>query len=110
VASTRFRRSAIGLLPIRTILRRKKYTICCASQDHLWTEFFLAWRHNIIETVDMSKIWKCPYCGQSIEVDTRKRPPGYFETCKLRDRMIGDECIAYRDPKLAEALIKKLEG
>jgi hypothetical protein len=55
----------------------------------------------------MANIWDCPLCGQSIEVGTRKRPPGYFETCRLREYMVGEECIAYRDPQRAQKLLKK---
>ena len=29
--------------------------------------------------------------GQSIEIGTGRRPPNYFETCRLRDHIIGNE-------------------
>ena len=55
----------------------------------------------------MTDVWECRFCGQRIEVGAHKRPPGYFETCKLRDHMIGDECIAFRDPDKARELLRK---
>ena len=55
----------------------------------------------------MANIRDCPLCGQSIEIGTGRRPPNYFETCRLRDHMIGDECIAYRDPVGALALLNE---
>ena len=55
----------------------------------------------------MPSVWDCPFCGQSIEVGTHKRPSDYFETCRLRDHMIGDECIAYRQPDKALELLKQ---
>jgi hypothetical protein len=55
----------------------------------------------------MANIWDCPLCGQAIEIGTHKRPPGYFETCKLPDHMVGDECLAYRDPDRALQLLKE---
>jgi hypothetical protein len=55
----------------------------------------------------MANIWDCPLCGQSIEVGTRRRPQGYFETCRLREHMVGDECIAYRQPDKALGLLKQ---
>jgi hypothetical protein len=55
----------------------------------------------------MSNIWDCPFCGQTIEVGTGRLPPNYFETCKLRDHLVGNECIAYRDPEAARRLLLK---
>jgi hypothetical protein len=52
-------------------------------------------------------IWDCPLCGQAIEIGTGKRPPGYFETCLLREHMVGDECLAYRQPEKALELSKQ---
>jgi hypothetical protein len=53
----------------------------------------------------MANIWDCPLCGQVVEIGSR--PPNYFETCRLRDRMIGDECLAYRDLRGAEKILKE---
>ncbi len=55
----------------------------------------------------MAMTWDCPICWQRVEIGNGKLPPGYFETCKLRDHMIGDECIAYRDPQRAQQLLKR---
>jgi hypothetical protein len=52
----------------------------------------------------MANIWDCPLCGQSVEIGAGL-PPNYFDTCRLRDHMIGDECIAYRDPERARRLL-----
>jgi hypothetical protein len=48
----------------------------------------------------MANIWDCPLfeIGGGL-------PPDYFETCRLRDQMVGDECIAYRDPERARRLL-----
>jgi hypothetical protein len=59
------------------------------------------------EATIVANIWDCPLCGQRIEVGTRKRPPDYFETCRLRDHMVGDECIAFRDPEAALKILKE---
>jgi hypothetical protein len=48
--------------------------------------------------------WDCPLCGQSLEIGGGL-PPDYFETCRLRDHMIGQECIAYRDLERARRLL-----
>jgi hypothetical protein len=53
------------------------------------------------------EVWTCPYCKQSIEIISGRPelPPGYFQKCLLRDRMIADECIAYRNLDRARELI-----
>jgi hypothetical protein len=53
------------------------------------------------------EVWTCPYCEQSIQIifGRPELPPGYFEKCQLRDRMVADECIAYRNPDKARKLI-----
>ena len=56
----------------------------------------------------MDEIWKCELCGQSVEVVAGKfveLPQGYFENCKLREHMIGDECIAFRDADAAKRIL-----
>ncbi len=55
----------------------------------------------------MANVWDCPLCGQSVEIGSGKLPPNYFETCRLRDHMIGTECIAYRDLDRAQAILKE---
>ena len=37
-------------------------------------------------------------------------PRGYFETCKLRDRMAGFECIAFRQETRARELLAEKEA
>jgi hypothetical protein len=56
----------------------------------------------------MGEIWKCELCGQSVKVVAGKfveLPQGYFENCKLREHMIGDECIAFRDADGARRIL-----
>lgn len=53
----------------------------------------------------MANIWDCPFCGQAIEVGSGRLPPNYFETCRLREYLIRDECIAYRDREEARRLL-----
>lgn len=38
-----------------------------------------------------------PLCGKCVEIGSGKLPPDYYETCRLREYMIGLECIAYLD-------------
>jgi hypothetical protein len=58
--------------------------------------------------------WECGICGQTLEIqdgDDLKRLEGYVENCKLREHMVGDECIARRQRELARKLISKpIEG
>ena len=58
---------------------------------------------------DIDRSWTCEICGQSLfrPAGSTKTilPPGYFQNCKLRDHMIGDECIAYRDLPKAKSLV-----
>jgi hypothetical protein len=49
--------------------------------------------------------WTCEFCGQTIELG-QQLPQGYFDTCKLRDHLIGDECIARLDPDGARRLLR----
>jgi len=53
------------------------------------------------------EVWTCPFCKQSIEIafGRPELPQGYFEKCEFRDRMIADECIAYRNPDKARKLM-----
>jgi hypothetical protein len=51
--------------------------------------------------------WQCPLCHQIVTLikDGNPRlPRGYFETCKLKDRMAGIECIAFRQETRAREL------
>ena len=75
----------------------------------------LDWRYVIYEQRQKvslqdlkARIWTCPICDQSVVKRPNDRkpilPPGYFETCKLRDQMIGEECIARRDVEAAKKL------
>ena len=40
------------------------------------------------------QIWTCEICGQQVEMNSKQRPEGFFENCKLREHMVGDECIS----------------
>lgn len=56
----------------------------------------------------MSNIWKCEFCGQCIEIadnGAKRLPEGYFDKCKLREDMVGDECIAFRQPDMARTIV-----
>jgi hypothetical protein len=56
------------------------------------------------------RIWTCELCGQSVIKRPNSRPilpSGYFENCKLRDHLVGDECIARRDLARARTLLKE---
>ena len=53
--------------------------------------------------------WICEFCGQVVErrEDGRARwPVRTYENCKLKDHYVGNECIAYRDPKKAAKLVE----
>lgn len=51
--------------------------------------------------------WRCSLCG--VTVDWKDNipilPAGYFDTCKLKDHLIGNECVAYRDIHRARKLL-----
>jgi hypothetical protein len=55
----------------------------------------------------LGKPWVCPLCGQTVIVgpDGPRMRPKYYETCKLTNHMIGNECLAYRDFEGAKRLI-----
>ena len=60
----------------------------------------------------MNRTWKCEFCGQSVGVVAGKfaqLPEGYFDNCKLREHMIGNECIAFRDADAAKLLLQKTD-
>ena len=51
--------------------------------------------------------WKCPICAQTVVFGPQgpiELPEGYFEACKLRKHMVGDECIAFSDLETAMRL------
>jgi hypothetical protein len=48
----------------------------------------------------LRQTWTCAICGQSIIHGPQgiiEIPDDYYEVCKLRENMIGDECIAFAD-------------
>jgi hypothetical protein len=58
----------------------------------------------------VKRVWTCELCGQSVIKRLGSAPilpSGFLENCKLRDHMIGNECIARRDLKAARKLIKE---
>lgn len=55
-----------------------------------------------------SRVWKCPTCAQTVIARPSSQPilpSGYFDTCKLKDRMIGIECVARGDLEAAKRLL-----
>jgi hypothetical protein len=55
-----------------------------------------------------SRVWKCPICAQTVIAGPGSQPilpSGYFDTCKLKDRMIGIECVARGDLEAAKRLL-----
>jgi hypothetical protein len=59
---------------------------------------------NELET----RVWKCPICAQTVIARPGSQPilpSGYFDNCKLKDRMVGIECIARRDLEAAKRLL-----
>lgn len=53
-------------------------------------------------------MWECEFCTQTVLLDvdgTPWFPPGFVENCRLRDHIIGYECIAFRDRERAERLL-----
>jgi hypothetical protein len=56
------------------------------------------------------RVWTCELCGQRViqrPGSPAMLPTGFFENCKLRDHMIGDECMARGDLRAASKLIKE---
>lgn len=53
----------------------------------------------------MVQVWDCPLCGQVVEIGSEKLPPDYFESCRLREQLVGDECLAYRDLERARQIL-----
>ncbi|MGV7219231.1 hypothetical protein [Bradyrhizobium sp. UFLA05-112] len=57
-----------------------------------------------------ARIWECPICTQMVIARTGSRPilpSGFYDNCKLKDHMLGDECIARRDPATARRLLEE---
>jgi hypothetical protein len=55
-----------------------------------------------------SRVWTCPICGQHVIQRPNSgpvMPPDYIENCKLRDHLIGNECIARGDLAGAKRLL-----
>jgi hypothetical protein len=75
------------------------------------------WHYIVYETLKpvrleelQKRVWTCELCGQSVINRLGSAPilpSGFLENCKLRDHMIGDECIARRDLKAGRKLIKE---
>jgi hypothetical protein len=63
----------------------------------------------VSKSVPDAKAWTCPICGQMVVVrgpnSRLELPDGYFENCKRREHMIGDECIAFLDLDEAKRLV-----
>jgi hypothetical protein len=68
-------------------------------------------RKPVAERDLAQRVWTCEICGQKVikrpDSALPILPPGYFEDCKLRDRMIGDECLARRDLEAARRLMER---
>ena len=65
------------------------------------------------KSIPDAKQWTCPICGQMVVVhgpSLLELPDGYFDNCKLREHMIGPECIAYGDLNEAKRLVEAVRG
>ena len=53
-------------------------------------------------------MWECEFCSQTVLLDvdgTPWFPAGFVENCRLKDSMVGYECIAFRDRESAARLL-----
>jgi hypothetical protein len=66
-------------------------------------------RKPVSEPELAERIWTCEFCEQKVIMRPGSAlpilPPGHFDNCKLRDHMVGNECIARRDPETATRLL-----
>jgi hypothetical protein len=53
------------------------------------------------------KTWTCPFCQQTVRLGAYGccASQSFFKNCLLRDHMVGDECIAYLNPRKARELM-----
>jgi hypothetical protein len=51
--------------------------------------------------------WTCPFCQQKIRIGAYGFCPSaaFFERCQLKEHIVDDECVAYRDPRKARQLM-----
>ena len=74
-----------------------------------WHYIVCEGRKPVSERDLAQRIWACELCGQKVIMRPGSAlpilPPGYFDNCKLRDHMIGNECIARRDPETGRRLL-----
>ena len=62
----------------------------------------------LAERPSLRKSLTCEICGQSVVYGPEgpiEFPANYFETCFLRDHMVGNECFAFRDLGGAKRLL-----
>jgi hypothetical protein len=63
---------------------------------------------------DVKMIWTCELCGQAAVSHTASGAltvqPGFYGHCMLRDHMIGNECIAYRQLEEARKMVNAKGG
>ena len=87
------------LAELRTHRRRldRRYKIC-VGRKFMTDHEFEDWKKQ--------NIWECEICGQEILLNPRgpQLPANFSENCKLREHMIGNECIAFRDLPRAKEL------
>jgi hypothetical protein len=65
-------------------------------------------RRRVTKDQLRNRVWTCPICGQYVIQRPNIgpiTPPGYIENCKLRDHLIGNECIARCDLAGAKRLL-----
>ena len=70
-----------------------------------WHYVILENRKPVTRAELKARIWTCPICEQTVIARPGSQPtlpPGYFDNCKLKDHMIGVECIARRDLEAAK--------
>jgi hypothetical protein len=102
-----------GVLAHRWRLDRR-YKICVGRKYLTRAEFGQLAKEEEARMGNTAPVWKCEFCGQSVALKAEgglaQLPPGFFENCKLRDHLIGSECVAFRDPATARSLIGALPG
>jgi hypothetical protein len=51
--------------------------------------------------------WTCPLCQQKIRIGAYGFCPSaaFFERCLLKEHIVDDECVAYRNPRKARELM-----
>jgi hypothetical protein len=78
------------------------------KQRRDWRYVIHEQRKSVTAAELKTRIWKCPICAQTVIARPSSQPilpSGYFDNCKLKDHMVGIECVARGDLATAKRLL-----